>query len=143
MATFEGMGFCDKQEYQSAFATRLQYADLTRDDLYVARFELARSDRAYRIMGRVGLVAASVASKDMARVDIGFVDNMLEPMLPAPVPGFMSDGVWKPIADFYVHEDKNATFQVLNACLGSYEGNVGPEFEALLMLELERDLTPL
>lgn len=141
MATFEGMGFCDKQEYQRAFETRLRHADLTRDDLYVARFELEHTDRAYRILGRVALVANSVSSPTLARLDVTLLDDMLRPLLVAPSAGFMEDGVWNPLMDMHICCVDGSKAGLINGCFGDYEGNVGTQFETFLSLAADPSTT--
>ncbi|MES2876213.1 MAG: hypothetical protein V4678_01960 [Patescibacteria group bacterium] len=140
MATFEGMGFCDEREYKTAFETRLQHADLTRDDLYVARFELNDSDRFFRILGRVGLVSTSPASVALGSVEVDFVNDMLKPALPHSLSGLMNDGIWRAWTPFYVNLNNGSSLGVRNALFSGYDGNVGTEFETFLALESDRNL---
>jgi hypothetical protein len=59
MATYEGMGLCERAEYDRAFESRLQFHQLITGELYVARFMLENHPKACQMLGRVGILASS------------------------------------------------------------------------------------
>jgi hypothetical protein len=141
MATYEGMGLCEPSEYHAAFESRLTHHQLTRGELYVARFKIDGLKVGFRILGRVGLIGMS----DGESVRLNF--HMLnDDMIPLDVPpeGTVTDGVWNS-KDGVVYQPRPGAkeFEILNGCFASYEDGFGVELEAMLMRERERDLTPL
>ena len=119
MATYEGMGLCSVAEYQNAFKLRLQKDQLTRGGLYVARFELKGSDRACRVLGRIGMEVSLIGNDALLALDL--LSDDMEPFEGVPNLGMMQEGVWNPYDVIkFVHED-DTTNQIVNGCLRDHE----------------------
>lgn len=119
MATYEGMGYCDIREYHSAFDARLQVEQLTRGEVYVARFRLDDLKKGYRILGRIGMEIAS--STDPARIDLQMLDDDMQPLCPL-AEGFMTDGLWNPHEPMVLRNKitKAAKSSLTDACFSEY-----------------------
>lgn len=138
MATYEGWGLCDKKEYHAAFGDRLQYDQLSRDELYVARFDIENHEKAFRLLGRVGMIQASRSAKNILRFQI--LDNDLQPV-DLPTLGTMTDGLWNPKDVMVYTPPDNAPYhRVLNGCFGEYDEGEGRGLHAEFQLLLEREL---
>lgn len=135
MATFEGMGLCAKSEYRTAFENRLQIDQLTRGELYVARFELEHYERAFRVLGRVGVTAS--LDGDASMLVLQLVNDKLEP-IDAPYSGKIIDGVWNPFELIdYVSPKANLKKRIRDGCFRDYDdGSEIDDDELRLFLDL-------
>lgn len=141
MATFEGMGLCKPDEYHEAFASRLTHDQLTRGELYVARFKIEGLKVGYRVLGRVGLM--SMVTEQSANLDFQMLNDDMQP-LDIPPTGTMEDGVWNS-KDGVVYQVLPGAryYDMRDGCFANYEDGDGFDLEVMLMLEREQDLTPL
>ena len=139
MATFEGMGLCKPDEYQEAFASRLTHDQITRDELYVARFKIEGLKVGYRVLGRVGLVAATTGQS--ARLDFQMMDDDMRPFDISPQ-GEMKDGLWNSQYGIeYRARPGVRRYDLRDGCFANYEEGDGFALEVMMMLEMERDLS--
>jgi hypothetical protein len=90
MATYEGMGLCDKDEYQAAFDARLLYHQLRKGELYVALFDIEAHEKAYRIVGRVGLLASDWGG--IGKLEFQLLNDHLQPLKDIRPSATMRDG---------------------------------------------------
>ena len=141
MATYEGMGLCEPHEYRAAFASRLTHDQLTRGELYVARFAIEGLPKAYRVLGRMGVVSA--LNGVCARVEFQLLNDDLRP-LAIPPAGLMTHGAWNPLSGLAYDEKPGVLPQrdMRDGYLGRYDDGMGFDLEVMMMLERERDLTP-
>lgn len=119
MATYEGLGLCDKAEYQNAFKLRLQNDQLTRGGLYVARFELKGSKQACRVLGRVGMGVPLTTSETMLSLEL--LDDDMKPFEGVPNLGVMREGVWNPYQAIKLQYEDDTTSQILDGCLRDHD----------------------
>lgn len=119
MATYEGMGFCDSSEYLGAFANRLKEDQITRGELYVARFQVeARPDIAYRMIGRAGLM---IDLPDRRFIDFTLMDDHFQPIRMSSFAGHMKDGLWNPCVTLECYPSQTEQARMRNACLAEYD----------------------
>lgn len=139
MATFEGMGLCAPDEYQEAFATRLTHDQITRGELYVARFKIEGLKVGFRVLGRVGLVAA--ATGQSARLDYQVMnDDMLH--FDIDPRGEMKDGLWNSQYGIEYRARPGAKrYNLRDGCFANYGEGDGFDLEVMMMLEMEGELT--
>jgi hypothetical protein len=141
MATYEGMGLCEPREYHAAFESRLTHDQLTRGELYVARFKIEGLKVGYRVLGRVGLMAT--ASGEPTRLEFQMLNDDLR-HLDIPPEGEMSDGLWNS-KDGVVYQVRPGAkyYDMRDGCFANYEDGDGFDLEVMLMLERGRDLNPI
>lgn len=139
MATFEGMGLCAPDEYHEAFASRLTHDQITRDELYVARFKIEGLKVGYRVLGRVGLI--TVGANQLARLDFQMMDDDMRPFDISPQ-GEMKDGLWNSQYGIEYRARPGAKrYNLRDGCFANYEEGDGFALEVMMMLEMERELT--
>lgn len=141
MATFEGMGLCEPREYHEAFESRLTHDQLTRDELYVARFRIEGLKVGYRVLGRVGVISA--INSQSAKLEFQIVDDDMQP-LDIPPGGEMKDGAWNSEHGVVYQPPPGRKYYLMHdACFAHYDDGIGFDLEVMRMLDRERDLTPL
>lgn len=145
MATYEGMGLCEKSEYQTAFESRLTSEQLTRGELYVARFLIDDYPKACRILGRVSLILAAKGQSHTVRFHM--LDNDMK-MLDVGDVGQMKNGLWNPYeATDFIAPSGAVYGQLRDGCMGEFEeddgfgGELRTYLDLQLMDSLDRQLT--
>ena len=117
MATYEGMGLCEPAEYQRAFESRVQFHQLKSGELYVARFEIEDFPKAYRILGRVGILAGNLGG--VGNLEFQLLDDQDKP-LSIPPHSTMRDGILNIDRGVVYKDPTRGNLTMLDACLGEY-----------------------
>jgi len=117
MATYEGMGLCEPAEYQRAFEQRVQYHQLKSGELYVARFEIEDFPKAYRILGRVGILAGTYGG--VGNLEFQLLNDQDQP-LAIPPRSTMRDGILDIDRGVVYKDPQRGELTMRDACLDNY-----------------------
>ena len=140
MATYEGMGLCKPVEYHESFAARLEIDQITRGELYVARFKIEGLKVGFRILGRVGL--ATLTTAQPTDLDFQMFNDDMQP-LDIPPDGEMVDSVWNSKKGIeYQNRPGAKCYDLRDGCFAHYDenGDNGLMAEFQLLLDRELDL---
>ena len=135
MATYEGMGLCESKEYHDAFQSRLQQNQIARGEVYVARFRLDDPQKAYRVMGRIGMKSAEF--DDFSELVFQLLDDDMQP-LRAPASGFMNNGIWNSYEPLVLRRGREGAVvsNMRDGCFSEYEEGFGFDGELKTYLDL-------
>jgi hypothetical protein len=119
MSTYEGMGLCDKDEYRAAFETRLQYHQLMKGELYVATFDIKEHEKAYRIVGRVGILASNWGG--VGKLEFQLLDDHLHTLTKLHPSATMRDGALNMDVGITYPDANKGSMRMYDGYLGHYE----------------------
>jgi hypothetical protein len=111
------MGLCEPAEYQRAFEQRVQFHQLKSGELYVARFEIEDFPKAYRILGRVGILAGTFGG--VGNLEFQLLDDQDRP-LEIPPRSTMRDGILNIDRGVAYSDPNRGALTMRDACLDAY-----------------------